>query len=127
MNRSAYGYVRGHGYAPVNMRTFLFNLIPLVNPVTLPTHRASARPPPPQMTGWSHHGGGNVTVRADGRHLALRSSASTAVSSREAPVLSSGLLPLPHLGDCTQDGQPATHAHESMVADVADNQRSSWA
>ncbi len=127
MNRSAYGYVRGHGYAPVNMRTFLFNRIALANPVTPRTHRASARPPPPQMTGRSHHGSGNVTFRVGGRHLALRSSASTAVSSRAAPALSSGLLPFPHLGDCTQDGQPAAHAHESIAADVADNQRSSWA
>ena len=32
--------------------------------------------------------------------------ASTAASSAWAPRLSSGSLPLPHLGDCTHDGQP---------------------
>ena len=31
---------------------------------------------------------------------------STTSSTRTAPALSSGSLPLPHLGDCTHDGQP---------------------
>ena len=29
-----------------------------------------------------------------------------------APALSSGSLPLPHLGDCTHDGQPVRHSHD---------------
>ena len=36
-----------------------------------------------------------------------------------SPALSSGLLPLPHLGDCTHDGQPASHRHEAIASRVA--------
>src|SRR4029453_16752831 len=35
-----------------------------------------------------------------------RRSASSSFSKRTAPSLSRGLLPLPHLGDWTQEGQP---------------------
>ena len=37
------------------------------------------------------------------------SSPSTTSSSRTAPALSRGSLPLPHFGDCTHDGQPVGH------------------
>ena len=32
-------------------------------------------------------------------------------AARPRPVLSSGSLPLPHLGDCTHDGHPRAHGH----------------
>ena len=44
--------------------------------------------------------------------------ASTARSSRTAPVLSSGSLPLPHLGDCTQPGQPVSQRQVRTVSRV---------
>jgi secretion/DNA translocation related TadE-like protein len=47
------------------------------------------------------------------------SAASTASSTVIAPALSSGSLPLPHLGDCTQEGQPAGHSHAAMASRVA--------
>ena len=37
---------------------------------------------------------------------------SIAASNDTAPALSSGSLPLPHLGDCTHEGQPRGHGHE---------------
>ena len=40
------------------------------------------------------------------------------MSSRTAPSLSSGSLPLPHLGDTTQDGQPVVHSHDSIASFV---------
>lgn len=46
-------------------------------------------------------------------------SRSTRSSNRTAPALSSGLFPLPHLGDCTQEGQPVEHSQESMALRVA--------
>ena len=45
--------------------------------------------------------------------------ASTTSSSRTAPALSSGSLPLPHFGDWTQDGQPSRHSQEAMASRVA--------
>jgi hypothetical protein len=48
-------------------------------------------------------------------------SASTSRSTSKAPALSSGSLPLPHLGDCTHDGHPLGHSHASMAAAVAPN------
>ena len=41
------------------------------------------------------------------------------VKSRTAPSLSSGSLPLPHFGDCTQDGQPSSHSQAAMASRVA--------
>ncbi len=46
---------------------------------------------------------------------------------RTAPALSSGALPLPHLGDCTQDGQPVRHSQSRIAARVAASQRPSTA
>ncbi len=45
--------------------------------------------------------------------------ASNTVSSDTAPALSSGSLRLPHLGDCTHDGQPATQPHRDTTSRVA--------
>jgi hypothetical protein len=39
-------------------------------------------------------------------------------SSAIAPSLSSGSLPLPHLGDCTQDGQPRAHGQSRRASSV---------
>lgn len=50
------------------------------------------------------------------------SAASTAASTVIAPVLSSGSLPLPHLGDWTQEGHPAGHSHAAMASRVAVSQ-----
>ena len=36
------------------------------------------------------------------------------VEQRQRPVLDSGELPFPHLGDWTQDGQPASHSHAAI-------------
>jgi secretion/DNA translocation related TadE-like protein len=55
------------------------------------------------------------------------SSSRTTSSTRTAPALSSGSLPLPHLGDCTQDGQPLSHSQLATVARVACSQRRSTA
>jgi len=46
-------------------------------------------------------------------------SASSSVSSLTAPGLSSGSLPLPHLGDWIQDGQPRSHSQAVIAARVA--------
>lgn len=43
-------------------------------------------------------------------------------SSSTAPRLSSGSLPLPHLGDWTHAGQPCSQGQAAMAALVADNQ-----
>jgi secretion/DNA translocation related TadE-like protein len=45
--------------------------------------------------------------------------ASSSRSSRIAPALSSGSLPLPHFGDWMQDGQPRSHSQAVMAARVA--------
>ncbi len=42
-------------------------------------------------------------------------------SSRIAPALSRGSLPLPHLGDCTHDGQPSAHSHDAIASRVAES------
>src|SRR3954467_1020318 len=46
---------------------------------------------------------------------------STRSSQVIAPALSSGSLPLPHLGDCTHDGQPIGHPQALIAAPVADS------
>src|SRR6185295_14816852 len=53
----------------------------------------------------------------DGHHD--RSVASTASSNRTAPALSNGSFPLPHLGDWTQDGHPASHSQDATASLVA--------
>ena len=45
--------------------------------------------------------------------------ASRVESSRTAPVLDSGSLPLPHFGDWMQEGQPASQPQDSMARAVA--------
>ncbi len=40
-------------------------------------------------------------------------------NSRIAPALSRYSLKLPHLGDCTHDGQPSAHEHRSIRSSVA--------
>lgn len=44
---------------------------------------------------------------------------SIAVRSARAPCLLSGSLRLPHLGECTQEGQPLSHPQLSMASRVA--------
>ena len=48
-----------------------------------------------------------------------RQPASRLSSSRTEPFLESGSLPLPHLGDWMQDGQPAWHSQLRMASAVA--------
>src|SRR6185312_2056542 len=47
---------------------------------------------------------------------------STTSSTRTAPALSSGALPLPHLGDCTQDGHPVRQSQLKIAVRVAASQ-----
>lgn len=47
--------------------------------------------------------------------------ASTTVNAATAARLSSGWLPVPHLGDCTQEGHPASQSQLSINSRVADN------
>ena len=51
-----------------------------------------------------------------------------ASSSWTAPALSSGSLPLPHLGDWTHDGQPSVHSQATMAWRVTRSHRgaTSW-
>ena len=44
-----------------------------------------------------------------------------------AAALSRGSLPLPHLGDCTHDGQPSRQPHASITASVVARCRSAVA
>ena len=53
--------------------------------------------------------------------------ASSSVSSLIEPALSSGSLPLPHLGDWIQDGQPRSHSQAVIASRVALSQaRARW-
>src|SRR5271169_864275 len=53
--------------------------------------------------------------------------ASSASSSATAPRLLSGWLAFPHLGDWTQEGQPASQSHPEMACRVAVSQsRAAW-
>lgn len=65
---------------------------------------------------------GSRTVHASARAGRLPSAASTRSSRTTAPALSSGSLPLPHLGDCTHDGHPAGHSQAAMASRVACSQ-----
>jgi len=60
------------------------------------------------------------TTRPEAQSCA--SAARSASSTRTAAVFASGSLPLPHLGDCTHDGQPASHAHIAITSRVAPSQ-----
>src|SRR5690606_5892341 len=100
-------------------------------PTPLPAHRATTvagRPGPRRgrpaavyleaaPTGPGRPGG--TAVGAGGSPSASSTTSSTAI----APDLSSGALPLPHLGDCTQDGQPARHSQSAIAARVAASHR----
>src|ERR671937_2877756 len=50
----------------------------------------------------------------DGLQPATDHAACMRVISSRAPFLFNGSLRLPHLGDCTHDGQPDRHGHSSM-------------
>ncbi len=63
-------------------------------------------------------------VRAALREPARRRRSSICSSSRSAPALDSGSLRLPHLGDCTQEGQPSEQRH-SAISRRASSQSSS--
>ena len=54
-------------------------------------------------------------------------SVSKASSSCTAPALSRGSLPLPHLGDCTHDGQPSGHSQATIASRVTRSQRGATA
>ena len=65
--------------------------------------------------------------RRSGRPAPAGAARSSSVSRRTAPRLCSGSLPLPHLGDWMQDGQPASHSQEAMASRVAVSQsRAVW-
>lgn len=57
-------------------------------------------------------------VELGGQPVAAKASR-TASRIVTAASLSSGALPLPHLGDCTHEGQPASHTQLEIVARVA--------
>src|SRR5438093_11154640 len=59
-------------------------------------------------TGFCARGAGRKVVARRGGSPSARPSSRASAIQRAAP-LSSGLLPLPHFGDWTQDGQPETH------------------
>ncbi len=79
----------------------------------------------PSATGWARAGplfadGGYGGSHPDGY-------ASSVLSSRTAPALSSGSFPLPHLGDWIQEGQPRSHSQAVIAASVAPSQsRARW-
>lgn len=75
-----------------------------------------SRAPPVAVGGWQRPAGQRST-----------SLASTALSSRMAPPLSSGSLPLPHFGECTHDGQPSLQPQAAMASRVAVSQESAFA
>jgi hypothetical protein len=53
---------------------------------------------------------------------AAASAVKTASSTLIAPGFESGSLPLPHFGDCTQDGQPWSQPHDAIAVRVAVSQ-----
>ena len=74
---------------------------------------------------WGHRWAFEVDARAapDFYEPAGGASARIASSSCTAPALSSGSLPLPHLGECTHDGQPSAHSQASIAARVTRSHR----
>lgn len=73
---------------------------------------------------WGHRWAVEQTARAAPDFYLAGAPASNASSSRTAPDLSSGSLPLPHLGDWTHEGQPWPHSQAVMAARVTRSQRS---
>ena len=64
-------------------------------------------------------GGARSWPCEDPGHQGWEPAASKVTSRRvTARVLSSGSLPLPHFGDCTQDGQPDRQGHPAMASRV---------
>src|SRR5699024_8998638 len=59
------------------------------------------------------------TAQAKAGPILLAVNVTNAPSSLSAPALSSGWLPLPHFGDCTQDGQPDSQGQERTASKVA--------
>ena len=74
---------------------------------------------------WGDRWAFEVEARAapDFYELAAGASARIASSSCTAPALSSGSLPLPHLGECTHDGQPSAHSQATIAARVTHSHR----
>ena len=66
---------------------------------------------------WGRRSAFEVDARAapDFYELAGGAPARTASSSWTAPALSSGSLPLPHLGEWTHEGQPSVHSQATMA------------
>lgn len=56
---------------------------------------------------WGHRWAAEVAARAAPEFYLSTAEAKTTSSRRTAPALSSGSLPLPHLGDTMQAGQPS--------------------
>src|SRR6266571_1234955 len=69
-----------------------------------------SRGAPAAAAGAPRGGGGGAAVARSIRSWSRR---------RMAPALSRGWLPLPHLGDWTQEGQPVSHGQDLMVSLVA--------
>ena len=73
---------------------------------------------------WGHRWAFEVDARAaPDFYEAGGASARIASSSCTAPALSSGSLPLPHLGECTHDGQPSAHSQATIAARVTRSHR----
>ena len=71
--------------------------------------------------------GRRVAVRAEARagpaHSACGAPCNSTSSRATAPPLSRGLFWLPHLGDCTQAGQPSAHPQSRIRSRVTPSQR----
>ena len=77
---------------------------------------------------WGHQWAFEVDARAaPAFYEAGGASARIASSSCTAPALSSGSLPLPHLGECTHDGQPSAHSQATIASRVTRSQRGATA
>ena len=74
---------------------------------------------------WGHRWAFEVDARAapEFYELAGGAPARIASSSWTAPALSSGSLPLPHLGEWTHDGQPSVHSQATMASRVTRSHR----
>ena len=97
-------------------------------PVHLAGHGPGAGPAGARPTRRGHRrrhgcrGQGRRPVRHPRQRPPAAPRATARVSSRTAPRLCSGSLPLPHLGDWMQDGQPASHSQAAMASRVAVSQ-----
>jgi secretion/DNA translocation related TadE-like protein len=73
---------------------------------------------------WGHRWAFEIDARAAPDFYEVGgASASRASSSWTAPALSRGSLPLPHLGECTHDGQPSEHSQATIASLVTRSQR----